>query len=56
VRSIEKGLTPDEREEFEERAAIMHHDGGLTRHGAEWRARQIVLMKRWEKEDGDEHV
>ena len=45
-------MTPDEREEFAERAAIMQHDGGLTRQGAEWQARQIVLRKRWEQENG----
>jgi hypothetical protein len=56
VRSPTRGLTPDEREEFEERAAIMHYDGGLTRQGAEWQARQIVLRKRWEREDGTKYV
>lgn len=32
---IQAGLTPDEREDFEERAAIMEHDGGMTRTDAE---------------------
>ena len=35
-------MTPDEHEEFEERAAIMEYDGGLPREEAERRARECV--------------
>ena len=37
-------LTEDERFLFEERAAIMEYDGGLTREEAERQARQILRV------------
>lgn len=39
-------LTPEELEEFEERAGIMEFDGGLPRAEAERRALAGVLEKR----------
>lgn len=42
-------LTPPEREHFEERAAIMEFDGGLSREEAEREALAAVLATR---EDG----
>lgn len=33
------------REAYEERAAIMEHDGGLTREEAEAEARRLTLFK-----------
>lgn len=36
-------LNDDEREIFEERAAIMEHEGGLSPEEAEWRALRIAL-------------
>lgn len=38
-------LTKDERFTFEERAAILEYDGGLTREEAELQARQLVAEK-----------
>lgn len=35
-------LTPDQLEEFNERAAIMEYDGGMTRDQAEAAAMKIV--------------
>ena len=35
-----------EKEEFEERAAIMEYDGQLSREEAEWRALRIILENR----------
>lgn len=39
-------LTPEQRDEFEERAAIMEYCGGLDRATAEREARQIVRGNR----------
>ena len=39
------GLTPDQREAFEERAAIMEYDAGLPRRTAERRALAEVLAQ-----------
>lgn len=36
-------LTPDQREAWEERAAIMEFDGGMTRADAEVAALRLVL-------------
>jgi len=35
-------MTPDEREAFEERAAILEYDAGMTRREAERRAVEMV--------------
>jgi len=42
----QRQLTPDEREEWEERAAIMEFDAGMTRVEAELAALRIILDKR----------
>jgi hypothetical protein len=39
-------LTNDEKEEFEERAAIMEYEGHLSSEEAEWRALRIILENR----------
>jgi hypothetical protein len=39
-------MTPDEREEWQERAAIMQHDGGMPREEAERIAAEIILARR----------
>lgn len=39
-------MTPDEREEFEERAAIMEFDGKMPRRDAEQLAYEIIKKKR----------
>ena len=39
-------MTEAEREDYEERAAIMEYDGGLSREAAERAAWQIVMAKR----------
>ena len=39
------GLTEDQREDYEERAAIMEHDGGLSREEAEAMAMEIVKQR-----------
>ena len=39
-------LTVVEKEEFEERAAIMEYEGQLSREEAEWRAFRIILENR----------
>lgn len=39
-------LSDDERMEYEERAAIMEYDGGLSREEAERRAMLRILTKR----------
>ena len=39
------GLTPDQREAFEERAAILEYDAGLPRRTAERRALSEVLAQ-----------
>jgi len=39
-------LTAMEREEFEERAAIMEYEGQLSSEEAEWRALRIILENR----------
>ena len=38
-------MTPEQQEMFEERAAIMEYDGGLTREEAERRALIEVLAR-----------
>jgi len=39
-------LNEYEREEFEERSAIMEFAGGLSREEAEWQALQMTIEKR----------
>jgi hypothetical protein len=39
-------LTLPEKEEFEERAAIMEYEGQLSREEAEWRALRIIQENR----------
>lgn len=39
-------LTDLEKEEFEERAAIMEYEGQLSSEEAEWRALRIILENR----------
>lgn len=39
------GLTPDQREAFEERAAILEYDAGFSRRTAERRALAEVLAQ-----------
>lgn len=39
-------LTDDERDDYEERAAIMEHDGGMPRAQAEAEALRVVIGKR----------
>ena len=39
-------LTDFEKEEFEERAAIMEYEGQLSSEEAEWRALRIILENR----------
>ena len=41
-------MTEAEREDYEERAAIMEYDGGLSREEAERQAWRIVMAKREE--------
>ena len=41
-----ENMTPSEREEFEERAAIMEFDGGLSREDAEREALECMRQKR----------
>lgn len=36
-------MTPEQREDFEERAAIMEFDGNLSREAAEREALRLVL-------------
>jgi hypothetical protein len=43
---IAEPMTPDEREAWLERAAIMEIDGGLSKEEAERRAAEIILEKR----------
>lgn len=43
--SVEK-LPEDERVEFEERAAIMEYDGGLSKADAEWETWKRLLNGR----------
>lgn len=38
--------TPATREQFEERAAILEYDGGLTRAEAEQRAMEMIIERR----------
>lgn len=42
---VPKELEPQMREEYEERAAIMQYDGGLSRADAELRAAELVVGK-----------
>ncbi|MCB0284342.1 MAG: hypothetical protein H6627_04020 [Calditrichae bacterium] len=37
-------LTTEQFEQFEERAAIMEYEGGLSKEEAEWRSLQIILL------------
>lgn len=39
-------LSENEQEEYEERAAIMEHEGGLIREQAEREAMRIIIEKR----------
>lgn len=39
-------MTPDEREAYEERAAIMEYYGGMTRKEAERRAMELIREAR----------
>jgi hypothetical protein len=41
------GLSPDEREQFTERAAIMEYDGGLNRSAAETRAAAELFTQKY---------
>ena len=43
-------MTPDQREDYEERAAIMEYDGNLTRPQAEQLARFLVLKQSCQRE------
>ncbi len=47
--NIRSGWTPDQVEEFEERAAIMEYDGELSRDQAEAEAARIVNGYRKQK-------
>lgn len=38
-------MTPDQRDEYEERAAIMQYDGKMDRETAERLARECVLKQ-----------
>jgi hypothetical protein len=44
-------LTPDERDEYEERAAIMQYMGGMPREAAEKAAYSRVIAKRQYKKE-----
>jgi len=46
------GLTPDQREAFEERAAILEYDAGLPRRTAERRVLAEVLSQARPPTDG----
>ncbi len=46
------GLTPDQREAFEERAAILEYDAGFSRRTAERRALAEVLALAHRTTDG----
>lgn len=46
--SCNENLTESEKEAFEERAAIMHFDGGLSRQQAETAAMKIINQSRWQ--------
>ena len=48
-------LTPAEREDYAERAAILEFDAGLPRAEAERRALAIVLGKRQRAERDERH-
>jgi hypothetical protein len=39
-------LSDPEKEDFEERAAVMEYDGQLSREEAEWRALRIIFENR----------
>ncbi len=40
-----KSLSDQEKEEFEERAAIMEYDGGLDKKEAEIKALEVIKMR-----------
>ena len=44
----DKDITPDEREEYEERSAIIEYDGKVSREEAERQALEIVMRRRSE--------
>lgn len=44
-------MTPEQREDFEERAAIIEYDGKITRGEAERIARRIVMRPAPPQED-----
>jgi len=43
-------MTPEKHEEYEERAAIMQFEGGLSRERAELEAMELIL-KKYAKQD-----
>lgn len=42
---VNEKLTPAQQEEFEERAAILEFEGGMSREDAEKRALELTLAK-----------
>lgn len=46
-----RAMTPDEREAFEERAAILEYDTGMTRKEAERKALEMVKQENLERAD-----
>lgn len=44
----EPGLSADETDDYQERAAILEYDAGLPRAAAEFLAKQLVIGKRGE--------
>lgn len=48
-------LTPAEREDYAERAAILEYDAGLPRAEAERRAMEMVMGKRQRAERAERH-
>jgi hypothetical protein len=46
IYKAQASLNEDDREEYEERAAIMQYDGGLPQAEAEKRALEIILQRR----------
>lgn len=46
-------MTEDQREHFNERAAIMQYDGGMTREDAEKAAMQEVVKRKIAEMNGD---
>ena len=46
IHPVINSLADYELEDFEERAAIMEHEGGLSRVEADWRALRIIIESR----------